>query len=137
MAYNAKLDAQAAKFAAMYAQYYPSQSSWGDAIAVQRNLNNYDGQELLDLMRLAQRTERAAQRARLCRLHLRGRRRAACRAKRSGSLKAGIAAGLLKSNDVFVSRSQHDRRGPGHRPTRPTCRSSRAMPGAGRQRRQR
>ncbi len=101
-AYNAQLVPQAAKFAAMYAQYYPSESSWGDAIAIQRNLNNYDGQDLLDLMRLAQRTNALrSERDYVDYISASDARRLPGETQRI--LKAGIAAGLLKSNDVFVS----------------------------------
>ncbi len=101
MAYNAKLQPQAAKFAAMYAQYYPSASSWGDAIAIQRNLNNYDGQELLDLMRLAQRTNALrTERDYIDYIGAADARRLPGETQRI--IRAGTAAGLLKSGDVFV-----------------------------------
>ena len=54
-AYRANLQPEAIKYAAMYAQNYPSKTSWGDAIAIHRNFYDYEGQELLDIMRLASR----------------------------------------------------------------------------------
>lgn len=104
-AYQAKLDAQAVKYAATYAQYYPSQTSWGDAIAVQRNLNNYEGQELLDLMRLAQRTNAMRyERDYADYIVSSDARRLPGETQRV--IDAGIAAGLLKANDPFVSEAR-------------------------------
>lgn len=100
--YEAKLTPQAVKYSGMFAQYYPSQTSWGDAVAIQRNLRNYEGQELLDLMRLARRagalrTERdyvdyieAVDARRLP-------------GETQQVIAAGLQAGKLKSGDVFVS----------------------------------
>lgn len=102
MASNAKLAPQAIKFAGMYAQYYPSATSWGDAIAIQRNFNNYDGQELLDLLRLADRTgSLRTERDYADYISASDARRLPGETQRI--IKAGIAAGLLSSNDVFVS----------------------------------
>jgi hypothetical protein len=104
-AYQAKLDQVSVKYAGQYAQYYPSQTSWGDAIAIQRNLYNFEGQELLDLMRLASRTNA-----------LRSERdyadyiTAADARRLPGEVDkvigAGIAAGKLKSNDVFIAEAR-------------------------------
>lgn len=55
-AYNNKLNAEAAQWALMYARDFPSQSSWGDAISIAINTNNYAAPEMLDLLRLARRT---------------------------------------------------------------------------------
>jgi len=56
IAYNNNLAADAGTFSSLYAKYYPSVNSWGDAIAIQRNYANFDSQEMLDLLRLGQRT---------------------------------------------------------------------------------
>lgn len=102
MAYNAKLAPQSAKFSAMYAQYYPSAASWGDAIAILRNDNNYDPQELLDLMRLADRTGSLRnERDYVDYIEAADARRLPGETQRI--LKAGLAAGLLKSSNVYVS----------------------------------
>ncbi len=101
-AYQANLEAQAFKYAGMYAQYYPSQTSWGDAISIQRNLRNYDGQELLDLLRLAQRTDALRnERDYVDYIEAADARRLPGETQRI--IAAGIAAGKLKSNDVFVA----------------------------------
>jgi hypothetical protein len=102
MAYNAKLAPQSAKFAGLYAQYYPSPNSWGDAIAIQRNLNNYDGQELLDLMRLAERTKSLRnERDYVDYISAADPRRLPGETQRI--IQAGRAAGVLKSGDVFIT----------------------------------
>lgn len=54
-AYNNDLNAQAVDFSMLYVTNYPDQNSWGDAIAIQRNLNRYEEPELLDLLRLSRR----------------------------------------------------------------------------------
>ena len=102
MAYNGNLAPQTAKLITQYVQYYPSAASWGDAINIQRNANDYDGQELVDLMRLAQRlgTLKTA-RDYNDYLNAADPRRMAGEVQRV--IKAGIAAGVLKASDPFVS----------------------------------
>lgn len=55
-AYSNDLTADAHKWALMYARDFPSQTSWGDAIAIAVNTGNYQPAEMLDLLRLARRT---------------------------------------------------------------------------------
>ncbi|MGN6498241.1 MAG: hypothetical protein ACTHK5_13040 [Tsuneonella sp.] len=101
MAYQAKLAPESAKYAGMLAQYYPSKDTWGDAIAVQRNLNDYDGQDLLDLMRLASATgSLRSQRDYVDYINSADARRLPGEVNRI--VDAGIAAGMLKANDPFV-----------------------------------
>ena len=56
MSYNNKLNAEANKYALMYAKEFPSTSSWGDAVAILLNTSSYQNPEILDLMRLARAT---------------------------------------------------------------------------------
>jgi hypothetical protein len=101
-AYQAKLDAQSVKYAGMYAQYYPSTASWGDAIAIQRNLNNYEPADLLDLMRLSARTKSLRNsRDYVDYLQAADPRRLPGETQRV--VDQGIAAGILKPSDVFVN----------------------------------
>lgn len=60
-AYNNDMAAEAVEFSAMYARHYPSETSWKDAINIQRNLFLYENPELLDLMRLADKTNTMVQ----------------------------------------------------------------------------
>lgn len=102
MAYQAKLAPQSAKYAGMLAQYYPSKDTWGDAIAIQRNLNDYDGQDLLDLMRLASATgSLRSERDYVDYINSADARRLPGEVSRV--IDAGIAAGMLKANDPFVT----------------------------------
>jgi tetratricopeptide (TPR) repeat protein len=55
-AYNNKLNAEARQWGLMYARDYPSATSWGDAIAIAINTGQYAPPEMLDLLRLARRT---------------------------------------------------------------------------------
>ncbi len=55
-AYNSKLTAEAGKFSMLYVREYPSETSWGDAVAILLNTGGYQNPEILDLMRLARRT---------------------------------------------------------------------------------
>ncbi len=55
-AYNNKLYPEARQWATVYAREFPSQTSWGDAIAINVNTADYAAPEMLDLLRLARRT---------------------------------------------------------------------------------
>ena len=102
LAYNNKLGPAANKYAAMYAQYYPSASSWGDAIGTVRTFNQYRDQDLLDVMRLAQRAGalRSADDY-LDYVSAADARRLPGETQRI--IKAGIAAGLLNTGDPFIN----------------------------------
>lgn len=56
-AYSNDLAAEAQKWALMYAGAYPNPTSWGDAVAIAVNTGNYAPPEMLDLLRLARRTD--------------------------------------------------------------------------------
>ena len=62
-AYNSNQPAEAHKWALMYASEFPSAASWGDAIAIAINTGNYQPAEMLDLLRLARRTNTLRTRA--------------------------------------------------------------------------
>lgn len=62
-AYNGNLPDQARKWGLMYASEFPNQTSWGDAIAVAINSGNYSPPEMLDILRLARRTNTLRTRA--------------------------------------------------------------------------
>ena len=101
-AYNANLDAQAGKFALLYAQLYPTRASWTNAISVQRNIGGFDGQELLDVLRLADRTGTLqTERDYVDYISAVDARRLPGETQRI--IKAGSDAGKLQKSDVFVS----------------------------------
>lgn len=62
-AYSNNLTADAHKWALIYARDFPSQTSWGDAIAIAVNTGKYENAEMLDLLRLARRTNTLRTRA--------------------------------------------------------------------------
>lgn len=57
IAFNSNLGPQATQFGYWYASEYPSDDSWGDAIAVLRNFNDLNTADTLDLIRLTRRTD--------------------------------------------------------------------------------
>ena len=63
MAYNNKLNAEARQWGLIYARDFPSQTSWGDAVAIAINTGQYAAPEMLDLLRLARRTNTLRTRA--------------------------------------------------------------------------
>lgn len=104
-AYQGKLAAETSKYAMLYAKNYPSETSWGDAIAIQRNTYNYEGQELLDLLRLASRAGAMRyERDYADYVEAADARRLPGETQRI--IDAGIAAGKLKANNVFVSEAR-------------------------------
>ncbi len=62
-AYSNDLFAEAHQWALMYAREFPSQTSWGDAIAIAVNTGNYQPPEMLDLLRLGRKTNALRTRA--------------------------------------------------------------------------
>ncbi|WP_375290208.1 hypothetical protein [Qipengyuania sp.] len=57
IAYQNKLNDEALKWSLMYAKEFPNQTSWGDAIAIAINSNQFDKPAMLDILRLARRTD--------------------------------------------------------------------------------
>lgn len=55
-AYSSNLNAESRQWALLYADAYPNQTSWGDAIATLINSEKYQNPEMLDVLRLARRT---------------------------------------------------------------------------------
>lgn len=56
IAFNGEFGDDAIKYGYWYAKLYPSQSSWGDALAVIRRFKELDAPETLDLLRLVRAT---------------------------------------------------------------------------------
>jgi tetratricopeptide (TPR) repeat protein len=105
MAYEGNLAPQSTKFARMYVEYYPTVDSWGDAIAIQRTFFEADGNDTLDLMRLAQRTNSLrTERDYVDYINAADARRLPGEVARV--IDAGLAAGKLRSSDVFVSENK-------------------------------
>ncbi len=105
IAYKADLPDASASFANMLVKYYPTPTSWGDAIAIQRNFFNYDSQQLLDLMRLADASKSMRnERDYVDYIDSADARRLPAEVNRV--INEGLAAGLLNTKDVFISEAQ-------------------------------
>lgn len=63
VAYNNNLVPEAHQWSLMYAREFPSDTSWGDAVAILINTADYPPAEMLDLLRLARRTNALRTRA--------------------------------------------------------------------------
>lgn len=57
VAYDNELTSELYDMAAMWVVDYPSNTNWRDAINLTRNLNTFEGGEILDLLRLSRRVE--------------------------------------------------------------------------------
>lgn len=102
VAYNNDMNDHALAFGKLYAEHFPSETSWGDAIAIQRNLIDYDAQLTLDLLRLAKRTSALRDtRAYIDYIEAADARRLPGEVKRV--IDAGLASGKLTSGDVYVT----------------------------------
>lgn len=92
-------------FAAMNARLYPARDSWGDAIAIERNFGDFDNQATLDLLRLSDRTDSLRnERDYVDYIEAADPRRLPGEVNRIA--QAGVAAGLLAADDVFVAESR-------------------------------
>lgn len=104
-AYNNNLGPQSDDFSLLLVQYYPDDAIWADTIAIQRNLKNYEGDELLDLLRLARRVN-----------GLRSERdyedyvQAADARKLPGEvdalIKQGSSAGIITGGNMFIAEAK-------------------------------
>lgn len=105
VSYNNQLGDKAAEFAKLYVTHYPSADVWGDAIAVQRSFFDYDDQALLDLMRLAERTQSLrSERDYVDYISAADPRRLPAEVGRI--VEAGLAANMLNASDVLVSEAK-------------------------------
>ncbi|MXO68180.1 hypothetical protein GRI72_04990 [Altererythrobacter marinus] len=105
IAYNNQLAEHAADFAEIYLRHYPSANVWGDAIAVQRSFFEYDDQELLDLMRLSDRTgSLRSERDYVDYISAADARRLPAEVGRV--VEAGLAANMLNPGDVLVTEAK-------------------------------
>lgn len=105
IAYNSDMAPQAENYSRLLVQYYPSVQNWGDAIGILRNNNAYGDEELLDLLRLAQRTNslRTA-RDYVDYIETADPRRLPIEVGRV--IEQGKAAGLLNSSDRYVNEAE-------------------------------
>lgn len=102
MSYTNDLGREAVIFSTEYARLYPSKTSWGDAIAIQRTYFDYNNNAMLDLLRLADRTGSLRDgRDYADYIEAADARRLPGEVKRV--IDMGVGAGLLELSDPFVS----------------------------------
>jgi tetratricopeptide (TPR) repeat protein len=102
VAYKAKLPAQGISFATKLVDLYPSKDNWALAIAVVRDMSNFQAQEQIDLMRLMQRTDSWSEaRDFIEYIQAADPRRLPGEALKIVNL--GLAAGKLQASDPFVA----------------------------------
>lgn len=102
LAYNDDLYEDATNFSVLLIENYPSNTVWGDAIAIQRNLLNVDDAGLLDLLRLARVTDALREeRDYIDFINTANFRRLP--AEVGAVAQEGVDAGLLTRSDPFVA----------------------------------
>lgn len=104
VAYNNDFSDTAGAFARMNAKMFPARDSWGDAIAITRNFNDFESQETLDLLRLARRTDSLrSERDYVDYIEAADARRLP--GEVASAVDQGVAAGLVSASDVFIAES--------------------------------
>lgn len=102
MAYNNSIVPEAQKYALLYVEEFPSETSWGDAVAILLNTGGYENPEILDLLRLGRRTGTLRDgRTYLEYVDAADYRRLP--AEVVAVIDEGIAAGKLPKTDAFVT----------------------------------
>jgi hypothetical protein len=105
VAYKAKLANEAAGFGAKLVAGYPTNDNWALTVAVLRDLNKFQNQEQIDLLRLMERTKSFAE----TRDYVEYIQAADPRRSPGEVLKIvnlGLASGKLNASDVFVSEAK-------------------------------
>ncbi|MBD3814594.1 MAG: hypothetical protein IE917_20770, partial [Betaproteobacteria bacterium] len=101
VAYQGNNGVEARRFSMLLIKHDPTANSWSDAIAIERSFFDYDDQQQLDLLRLARLTDGLrSERDYVDYLSAADARRLPGEVKEVAD--AGIAAGKLNANDVFV-----------------------------------
>ena len=101
VAYNNDKTDQAVGFSKLFVKHFPSDTSWGDAIAIQRNMIDYEPQLTLDILRLGMRTN-ALRDTRSFVDYIEAADARRLPGEVSRVVKAGMAAGKLTGGDVYV-----------------------------------
>ena len=101
MAYKAKLPQEGAYFASALVQAYPSQDNWTLAIVVVRDLNQFQGHDQIDLLRLMERTKSYSE-ARDYVDYIQALSKRGMPGEELKIINQGVASGMLSANDQFV-----------------------------------
>ena len=104
VAYNNEIVPQVYDFASGWIAAYPSETNWRDAINIARNLNTYDGGQMLDLLRLSQRVGAMKEKYEyIDYVEAADARRLPNEVKRV--IELGYAAGVVSRDDIYISDS--------------------------------
>lgn len=106
-AYRAKLPNEATMFSNQLVTAYPTKDNWSLAIAVVRDLNQYQGLDQIDLLRLMDRTKSYSEE----RDYIEYIQAVTKRGMPGEALKVintGLTSGLLKANDQFVTDAKRE-----------------------------
>ena len=101
-AYNNNLKTEALDYARKYVTLYPSQTSWGDAVAIVLNTDNFEYPEILDLMRLARRAD-ALRDAQLYKEYLEAADPRRLPGEVVSVIDEGYASGKLDRSDMLIT----------------------------------
>ena len=100
-AYRAKLPTEATIFANELVAAYPSKDNWSLAIAVVRDLYQYQGHDQIDLLRLMDRTKSYSEERDFVE-YIQAATKRGMPGEALKVIDTGITSGLLKTNDQFV-----------------------------------
>lgn len=91
-------------FVTMWISDYPTAANWRDAVNVTRNLNSFEGNEILDLFRLARRVD-ALQEARDYDYYVEAADPRRLPREVKDVIDEGMAAGVVSSENLFITES--------------------------------
>ena len=100
MSYNNDLNSDAQEFAALFARHNGTQEAWSDAIAVVLNTGGLEPQEVLDLLRLARKTD--AMKDRLYAEYVETADARRLPGEVLEVIQEGVSAGMLDGTDPFI-----------------------------------
>ena len=102
VAYNNEVVPEVYDFAAIWIVAYPTEANWRDAINIARNLNSYDGGQMLDLMRLSNRVGALKEKYEyIDYVEAADARRLPNEVK--ALIEQGYASGIVSRDDIYVS----------------------------------
>ena len=106
-AYNNDLFDDATNYSLMLVKYYPTPTTWGDAVAIQRNFGQWSDAEMLDLLRLA-RAANAMREQRDYTDYIDAANFRRLPAEVAAVTEEGISSGNLKPDDTFVAEARRE-----------------------------
>jgi hypothetical protein len=104
-AYDAKQVGPSTEYSVLLAQNYPSANAWNNSISVVRALSGYQSQEVLDLMRLMNRTN-SYQQGQDYIEYIQAVDPRRLPGEAQNVIEAGLASGKLRANDPFITEAR-------------------------------